>query len=135
MRLFCAVLVSVLLGCAATHPAEVHRSGTSYQDKSRIQWNSSNLKSVLRIDNAETDREINGLLRIRLVLRNKMKEDIFVDVRTVFTDEKGFEKEKTNWEPICCTARTQSTYEVVSLSPNVADFQIIIRDPKSPIQD
>lgn len=131
----CILLTSLIVGCASTHKADVSDDPASYQQKGRIQWNSSNLKSVLDIENAQTDRDLNGLLRVRLVLRNRTKQDIFVDIRTTYTDQQGFEKERTNWEPVCCTARTQTTYDVVSLSPNVHDFQIIIRDPKSAEQD
>jgi uncharacterized protein YcfL len=120
------------VGCSAsTHPVNVHDHQDPYHGKTRLQWNSSNLKSVLQVEMADADRITGGLLRVRLVLRNKTKEDIFVDVRAVFTDEKGFEKEKTNWEAVCCTARTQTTYQVVSLGSQVNDFQIIIRDPKT----
>lgn len=129
-------LIGVVLlwaaGCSSsTHRANVHDHQNPYQSETRLQWNSSNLRSVLQVETADADRITGGLLRVRLVLRNKTKEDLFVDVRAVFTDEQGFEKEKTNWEPVCCTARTQTTYQVVSLGSQVNDFQIIIRDPKT----
>jgi uncharacterized protein YcfL len=96
-------------GCASTHPADVDNRDDPYRDKGRIQWNSSNLKSVLTIDKAVSERTSDGLLRIRLILRNKTKQDIVVDVHTVFTDKQGFEKQTTPWEPVVCAARTQKT--------------------------
>jgi uncharacterized protein YcfL len=117
-------------GCASTHPARVEGRIDPFQEKGRVQWNSTNLKSVLRVDNATADRTESGLLRVRLILRNKTRKDIVVDVRTLFTDKQGFEKEQTNWEPIVCTARTQTQYEAVSLGPHVDDYQVIIREPR-----
>ena len=52
-------------------------------------------------------------------------------LRGLLGQKAGFETEKTNWEPICCTARTQTQYETVSLGPDVHDYQVIIREPKS----
>lgn len=135
MTRFCmAALTFALLlttGCAAsTHRARVEGRDEPFQEKGRFQWNSTNLKSVLRIDNAAADRTETGLLRVRVILRNKTRKDVVVDIRTLFTDEQGFEKEQTNWEQFVCTARSQTQYEVVSLGPHVTDYQIIIRDPR-----
>lgn len=120
-----------MIGCASTHHADVGGEDAPFQAKGRIQWNSSKPKHSLKIDKALADRTDTGLLRVRLILRNKTKKDVFVDIRTLFTDEAGFEKERTNWEPICCTARTQTQYETVSLGPDVHDYQVIIREPKN----
>jgi len=119
-----------LAGCARTHPALVDYDPAPYQHQTRVQWNSSGLKSLLAIDKADVERTDTGLLRVRLALRNRTRDNIWVDIRTVFTDEKGFELEKTNWEPFCCTARTVETYETVSLGANARDYQLIIRDPR-----
>ena len=127
------LIVSTLIplgGCASTHTAQVEGRVNPHQHKGRIQWNSSKLKHTLRIEAADVDRTETGLLRVRLAIRNKTRKDIFVDIRTLFTDEEGFEKEKTNWEAFCCTARTPTQYETVSLSAEVHDYQVIIRDPK-----
>ena len=118
-------------GCASTHTATVKNRDKPYLEKGRIQWNSSRIKAVLRIDTGSVEHTDAGLLRLRLTLRNKTKKDVVVDIRTTFLDEDGFEVEKTNWEPIVCTARTQTQYETVSLSPKVHEYQVIIRDPKS----
>lgn len=117
-------------GCASTHQADVEGRENPYQEKGRIQWNSSKIKHSLRIDSAVADRTETGLLRVRLILRNKTKEDVVVDIRTLFTDEQGFEKERTNWEPIICTARTQTQYETVSLGSQARDYQVIIREAR-----
>ena len=130
----CALFSLLVVGCASTHTAKVDDVQSPYQTKGRIQWNSSNLKALLHIDKAAVDRTEDGLLRVRLIIRNKTKRDLFVDVRTVFTDEQGFPKEQTNWEPLCCTARTQSTYETVSLGTQVSDYQVVIRDPKKALK-
>ena len=127
-----AVTTTVLLsGCtAATHPAGQNDLDKPYQEQTRLQWNSSKLASMLTIDRAAADRTETGLMRIRLAIRNKTRKNIWIDIRTVFTDQSGFEVEKTNWEPFCCTARTVETYEAVSLGTQAHDYQVIIRDPK-----
>ncbi|HOB73543.1 MAG TPA: DUF1425 domain-containing protein [Phycisphaerae bacterium] len=128
---FLAVLPLLLSGCASTHQAKDKGIDDPYHQKGRIQWNSSNIRAVLQVDKVVSERTETGLLRVRMIIRNKTRDDIWVDIRTLFTDEQGFEKEKTNWEPICCTARTQTTYEAVSLGAQVCDYQVIIRDPKT----
>lgn len=117
-------------GCATTEPARVEGRVNPYQEKGRIQWNSRNLKHVLSIDAADTDRLDSGLLRVRLAIRNKTRKDIWVDIRTLYTDEQGFEKERTNWEAVMVPARTHETYEALSLGADVHDYQVIIRDAK-----
>ena len=130
MTTLIVLMLLPLAWCASTHPAHVKGRVNPYQAKGRIQWQSSKLKHTLAIDAADVNRTETGLFRVRLAIRNKTRKDIFVDIRTLFTDEAGFEREKTNWEPICCTARTQTQYETVSLGAEVHDYQIIIRDPK-----
>jgi hypothetical protein len=132
--IFSGLLASgaLLAGCASTHPADIAEVEKPYQEKTRVQWNSSNLPAVLAIDKASADRTEAGLLCVQLAIRNKTRKDLFVDIRTLFTDGKGFEVEKTNWEPICCTARTVTTYKTVSLGKQVQDYQVIIRDPRKP---
>jgi hypothetical protein len=128
----CVVLASGfwLAGCASTHQAEVEDRAAPYQAKSRVQWNSTNLKPLLEIDKADAERTADGRLRVRLAIRNQTRKDIWVDIRTLFTEAKGFECEKTNWEPICLTARVDTMYEVFSLGTQVSDYQVIIRDPR-----
>jgi hypothetical protein len=125
------MLPLLFTGCKSTHPAKIGQRDKPYQEKAQVQWNSSRLKHVLRIEKRDVDRTEAGLMRIRLAFRNKTGDDVWVEVRTTFTDEEGFESEKTNWEPVCCTARTQTTYETVSLGAQVSDYQIIIREPKT----
>jgi len=122
--------ILVLTACASTHEAEVQRVDGPYGQKGRVQWNDSNLKNLLTIEEAVADRTDGGLLRVRMIVRNRRAEDLWVDVRTTFLDEGGFPKEQTNWEPVCCTARTQTTYQTVSLGSQVADYQVIIRNPR-----
>jgi hypothetical protein len=129
----CAILAagSWLAGCASTHPAEVEDRTAPYQAKTRVQWYSANLKPLLEIDKADVERAADGRLRIRLAIRNQTRKDLWVEIRTLFTDAKGFECEKTNWEPICLTARVDTMYEVFSLGTQVSDYQVIIRDPRT----
>lgn len=117
-------------GCASTHEADVKDCDSPYLKKGRIQWNSANLETRLDIEKVAPDRTESGLLRIRMIIRNKTANDLWVDVRTTFLDESGFPREQTNWEPICCTARTQTDYTSVSLGSQVTDYQVIIRDPR-----
>jgi uncharacterized protein YcfL len=128
---FMVLSLCLLTGCeATTTPAEVMNKEDSHLDRGRIQWSSSSIRSKLLIENATADRTETGLLRLRLVIRNKSRKDVVVDIRVVFLGEDGFEVEKTNWEPVICTARTQTSYEMVSLGANIDDYQIMIRDPR-----
>ena len=128
---FMVLSLCLLTGCeATTTPAEVMNKEDSHLDQGRIQWSSSSIRTKLLIENATADRTETGLLRLRLVIRNKSRKDVVVDIRVVFLGEDGFEVEKTNWEPVICTARTQTSYEMVSLGANIDDYQIMIRDPR-----
>ena len=131
LLLTCVLAVgSLSAGCAETHPAKVDDREAPDQRQTRNQWNSTKLKPLLLIDKAAAERTETGLMRIRLAIRHRTRENIWVDIRTVFTDQSGFELESTNWEPFCCTARTVETYEAVSLGAQAHDYQVIIRDPK-----
>ena len=124
------LLVGGLLGCAHTHRMPVDDKDQPYQERTRVQVESRKIRPLIAVDKAVVDREPSGLLRVRLALHNITHDDIWVDIRTVFTDEQGLEVEKTNWEPFLCTARTVETFEVRSLGSQVRDYMVLIRDPK-----
>ena len=130
MMLSFTVLLGGLLGCAHTHRMPVRDTEEPYQKRTRVQVESRTIRPLIAVDKAVVEREESGLLRVRLAIRNKTRDDIWVDIRTVFTDEQGLEAEKTNWEPFLCTARTVETYDVRSLGSQVRDYRVLIRDPK-----
>jgi hypothetical protein len=121
--------LAALAGCT-TEPAHMVDEGNPYLSQGRIQFESSNIKYMLQIARVDSRRVGSGLLKIYVDFRNTTRDDVVVDVRTTFLDERGHVLEQTNWEPIVLNKRTVTEYTCTSLGNQAADYQIIIRDPR-----
>jgi len=131
-----ALLVSLLAsGCWTMHAVDNKDLKSPYTDvkgkESRFQTAQVNLRRQIKLAKLSADRIDGDLLRVRAAIRNKRKKAIWVDIRTVFIDKEGFEKEATNWEAFCLIERTVTTYEAVSIGSQVYDYVVQLRDPKS----
>lgn len=126
----CILLAGVLMGCAETTPAPLVAESDPYVTQSRIQYESSTTKDIVDVVGIDAHRLDSGLLKIVLTMRNRTKDDLWVDIRTTFLDERRHVLDQTNWEPVLLTRRTVSEYICTSLGPQAADYQIIIRKPK-----
>ena len=100
----------------------------------RIQIAGSTLAAHIRVVQQDSDRIEGGLLRIRTELKNRIKEDLWVDVQVVWKDGQGYEVYKTNWAPLYLPARLVQTHEVASLRPDVADYEFRMRRVARPIR-
>ena len=78
----------------------------------------------------ESDRVEGNLLRVRTDLKNRVKEDVWIDVQIVWKDAKGFKLYETNWAPLMIPARFTKTHEVVCMQPAAADYEFRVRKPR-----
>ena len=127
-----AVLLATLLsGCQSPpKPVSVREIEQPYQQPSRIQYLSHGLSERAEVVRHSAERTESGLLRVRTAFRNHEGRDIVVEIKLTFTDDQGFEKESTNWEPVILGRYDITTYSRASLGSQVADYRLAIRDPK-----
>ncbi|MEW6249238.1 MAG: hypothetical protein AB1716_01200 [Planctomycetota bacterium] len=110
----------VLAGCRA-NPYHADVSG-------RVLYESRGLAHLITVQTSEADRIEGGLLRVRANLKNDTRDDLWVDVQTVWK-QNGFEKYRTSWAPLMLPARFEQTYEVASLNADVDDYELRFRKP------
>ena len=108
-----------LLGCNA-EPKRADEAG-------RVLLESSITKHNVKVARQESDRIEGGLLRVRTLLDNKEKENVWVDIQVVWKDATGFKVYETNWAPLMLPARYVTTHESVSMRADVADYEYRIR--------
>jgi hypothetical protein len=115
-------------GCTAkTTQAEDGCNEGAYLDQGHVQFESSHSHRYIKVENVDPQRTSNGLLKVTLTLRNLKKQNLWVDIRTTFLDERGHVVEQTNWEPTLLDARTISEYTCTSMGKQVVDYQVVIR--------
>jgi len=124
-----AALAVSVLGCT-TEEAKLHTEDNPYLEQGRVQFESSTTKSIVHVVRVDGERVAGGLLKVTVTLRNRTKENLWIDVRTTFLDAKQHKLEETNWEPILLDSRTVSEYTCTSLGSQAADYQIIMRKLK-----
>jgi uncharacterized protein YcfL len=118
-RLLLAVLAVGLVGCNA-EPKRADQGG-------RVLLENSTVKHNVQVARQESDRVEGGLLRIRTELDNKEKENVWVDIQVVWKDASGFKVYETNWAPLMLPARYVTTHTIVSMRPDVADYEYRVR--------
>lgn len=115
-----------LLGCNA-EPKRADEAG-------RVLLESSMTRHNVKVARQESDRIEGGLLRVRTLLDNKEKENVWVDIQVVWKDAQGFEVYATNWAPFMLPARYVTTHEIASINADVADYEYRIRDASKELQ-
>lgn len=114
-----AVLAAALAGCEA-QPKQVDMEG-------RVLLEGQRMGDVVRLVSQTSDRIEGGLLRVRTLIKNRTKENLWVDVQLVWKDKDGYELYTTNWEPWFLPARLETTHEVASMRAGVADYEFRMR--------
>ncbi len=130
---------NVLLGSLAIAMAFVPLSCGPYkmkahvdplQEKERIILIDHAARRRLRLVKHDAERLPNGQLKVRMEIENKRKKTFHADIQFIFRDENGFEIEKTNWQPVLLHGRRVELVEQNSITPNAADYRILIRKMK-----
>jgi uncharacterized protein YcfL len=114
-----AGLAVALVGCNA-HPHKADEQGRVLLENTAVKTHVEVLKQV-------SDRIEGDLLRVRTLLHNKSKENVFIDIQVVWKDADGFEVYKTNWAPFFLAARQDTTHEIASMRAGVVDYEYRIR--------
>ena len=114
-----AGLAVALVGCNA-HPHKADEQGRVLLENTAVKTHVEVLKQV-------SDRIEGDLLRVRSLLHNKSKENVYIDIQVVWKDADGFEIYKTNWAPFFLPARQDTTHEIASMRADVADYEYRIR--------
>jgi len=117
--LLAAGLAVAIVGCNA-HPHKADEQG-------RILLENTAVKTHVEVLRQVADRIDGDLLRVRTLLHNKKKEDVFIDIQVVWKDADGFEVYKTNWAPFFLAARQDTTHEIASMRADVSDYEFRIR--------
>ena len=114
-----AALAVALAGCEA-QPKQMDAHG-------RVLLEGDRMAGVVRVVRQTSDRIEGGLLRVRTLIKNRTKEDLWVDVQLVWKDKDGYEMYTTNWQPCFLPARLETTHEVASMNADVADYEFRMR--------
>ncbi|MBM4020523.1 MAG: hypothetical protein FJ288_19765 [Planctomycetes bacterium] len=114
-----AGLAAALAGCNA-EPKRADEAG-------RVLLESSMTRHNVKVLRQESDRIEGGLLRVRTLLDNKEKQNVWVDIQVVWKDARGFKLYETSWAPLMLPARYVSTHEIASMRPDVADYEYRVR--------
>ena len=129
MRRIVTILALGLLVGAAVGFAGCEAKPKRVDDQGRVLLEGYTVSRYVSVVRQESDRVEGGLLRVRTDLKNKKKENLWVDIQVVWKDAKGFEVYKTNWAPMMLAARYVTTHEIVSMRADVADYAFRVRQP------
>ena len=129
MRRIVTILALGLLVGAAVGFAGCEAKPKRVDDQGRVLLEGYTVSRYVSVVRQESDRVEGGLLRVRTDLKNKKKENLWVDIQVVWKDAKGFEVYKTNWAPLMLAARYVTTHEIVSMRADVADYEFRVRQP------
>jgi len=127
-----ASIVMFAGGCNEPKPV-ASKVGQPLQKQTKVVAKDFVLHSRLRVTRLAANRISGGLLEVNIGLENIKKDSIWCDIQVVFYDEGGFEKEKTNWQPLLLQRRQVTFYKTRSLSSEVHDFSILLRNPRKSI--
>lgn len=115
-----------LAGCEV-HPERVDSSGRV------LMQSGTDVGHHVRVVRQESDRVKGDLLRVRTDLKNKVMEDVWIDIQVVWKDEKGFTLYETNWAPFFIPGRFTKTHEIVCMRPGAADYEYRLRKPQKTV--
>jgi len=134
MRRIVTILALGLLVGAAVGFAGCEAKPKRVDDQGRVLLEGYTVSRYVSVVRQESDRVEGGLLRVRTDLKNKKKENLWVDIQVVWKDAKGFEVYKTNWAPMMLAARYVTTHEIVSMRADVADYEFRVRQPATELK-
>lgn len=119
-------LAMLLFGCEA-NPKRADLEG-------RILLQEDDLAHLIHVVRQTPDRIEGDLLRVRTRIKNRTDDDLWVDVQMVWKDDQGYELYATNWAPLFLPARFVTKHEVASLRPDVADYELRLRNPTKTVE-
>ena len=127
-----ALIAMFAIGCDQPKPV-ASKVGLSVQKQSKVVAKDFVLQDRLRVTQLAANRIAGELLEVKVGLENIKKDSLWCDIQVVFYDKDGFEKEKTNWQPLLLQRQQITFYKTCSLSSAVHDFSILLRNPRKSI--
>ena len=123
--LIAVILLSLLGNCGAWRARQSVLEVK--EDTEKIVYRNFTSKINFGLVDLREQRLGTGQLQVELKIENWRKRDTWCEVQTVFKNARGFEVEKTNWEPILFEGRKVTHYRTNSLSSEPVDFTIFVR--------
>lgn len=135
-RMFSATLILIVLcllgaSCGSKGPWQAASSDKAFA-KSQAPMNllHKDLRKKIASDKAITSHTDDGRMKVAIVLRNRSKKPLNVQVRTVFRDEEGLSTgDETNWEDIWLEPRQSQTYRAESKITFAESYTVEVRKP------
>jgi len=118
----------VLTGCRGYAMKESAEAPLQHQQK--IIAKDWILKNWIRVASHQPERVNGDLLKVKVGLENRKNTDLWCDIQVVFYDQGGFQAERTDWQPLLLSRRQVTFFDTTSLSPNVHDYSILLRNPR-----
>jgi len=117
---------SLVLACG---PYRLSQNSKPLQEKEQIvaiDLALTNLNVVKHIGRVDEQ----GRMTVQVELENEKNKDIWTDIQVIFRDDKGFELERSSWEPFMAHRKTVSMFEKMAMKPGAKDYRILIRNTK-----
>ncbi len=131
MRMRSLLVLLLLVSIAAC--GRPYRPGISVntpQEKEKILLLDHGLTYYLKVVKQGVTRAPGGQLIVKVDMENEEDTDVWCDVRVNFRGEDGFQVETTDWQPLLFHRRAVTSIQKNSISPQVADYRVEIRNVK-----
>lgn len=122
------VLIFSIVSCGRPYRPGV--TSDAPQEKEKILLLDHGLTYYFNVVKQGVSRTPGGQLLVKVDIENEENKDVWCDVQVAFRGADGFEVEKTDWQPMLFHRRTVTTIQRNSLSTQVADYRILIRNTK-----
>jgi uncharacterized protein YcfL len=122
-----AIVVLLVIMACSCGPYRIKGHREPLQEKEKMVLIEHEARRYLRLVKHDAERLPNGQLKVKLEIENKKEATFHADVQFIFRDEKGFQIEETNWQPILFHGRRVTLVEQNSITPKAADYRVLIR--------
>lgn len=125
-----ATLLAQLCGCGPSRPKPQDYSVPL--DEDTVTMLDSKVTTQLARQKEWTE-QINGFLKVHVVLRNLSGSNLRVEFKTVFTDDFGAELENSNltWEPVGIDPHADYHYSKLCPNKSGTKYHVFVRIGKS----
>lgn len=128
-RLFVAFL-ALLIGCQSGPYTPKHTQWPDQilEDTEEVVLLDKPLVGSIRVDGVRSGRTSDDRVQVEARIRNKMKENLWIQVQTVFKDAENFSLgDETEWRSLVLNPNAMETYKALAVNPSSERFVIRIR--------
>ncbi len=131
MKIIHSLLIASLLlmfGCASEGPYIPSGANSSVESKNSAVLLDKELIDVIAVDQQKETPTRRGKLKALSTIRNRVNQDVTIQVQTVFRDAEGFSiEDDTAWETLVLTANESRDVTAISASKKARRFTTRIR--------